>query len=282
MKNVLVPTDFSAESHHAFGVALRIAERAGGSLTLLHVVEMPEGASFITSGGTAQAGGDGMGRLFAIKLLEVTKQRMAKLIAQAHQKAPGVVVHDVVLDDRIGPAILKSIETHYIDLVVVGAQGHTAMDRLLMGSNTERLVRLAPCPVLAVKHAAPDFNPETIVFPSDFTAEADRAAPLLQQVQKLFPDARLRLLHVTPDHTAPNAAVRMETYAKRHGLRNTVVDLFVDANELTGIDEFVQNSAADLVILPTHGRTGLSRYLNPSVAERVAVSVLPPVLTVKI
>ena len=282
MKNVLVPTDFSAESHHAFGVALRIAQRAGGSLTLLHVVEMPEGASFITSGGTAQAGGDGMGRLFAMKLLEVTKQRMSKLIAEAHQKAPGVVVNDVVLDDRIGPAILQTIETHYIDLVVVGAQGHTAMNRLLMGSNTERLVRLAPCPVLAVKHADPDFNPETIVFPSDFTAEADRAAPLLQQVQRLFPDARLRLLHVTPDHTAPNATVRMETFAERHGLRNTVVDIFVDANELTGIDQFVQQTEACLVVLPTHGRTGLSRYLNPSVAERVAVSVLPPVLTFRI
>ncbi|AHJ95357.1 universal stress protein [Hymenobacter swuensis] len=45
MENILVPTDFSFESHHAFEVAVRLAARIGGSVLLLHAVELPEMAS---------------------------------------------------------------------------------------------------------------------------------------------------------------------------------------------------------------------------------------------
>ena len=52
MKNLLVPTDFPPESHHAFEVALHLARRASASVTLLHVVEVPETTNFSTHGCT--------------------------------------------------------------------------------------------------------------------------------------------------------------------------------------------------------------------------------------
>jgi len=287
MKNLLVPTDFSPESHHAFEVALRIAQRAGGSVTLLHVVELPEGVNISTFGGPvggdmSNSGGDGMERLFVIKLLEATKRRMHNLMAEGRRIAEGVPVRDVVSSDRIGPAILKTIEDHRIDLVVMGAQGHTAMEHFFMGSNTERMVRMAPCPVLAVKHQHKDFEVRKIVFPSDFSEEVDRTAPTLQKIQELFPDAKLHLLHVThsSDPKASTSSLeRMRAFAQRHNLRNVSLDLFTDANERTGIQHFSRETNADMIVLPTHGRTGVNRYLHASIAENVATHAYPPVLT---
>ena len=115
MKNLLVPTDFSAESHHAFEVALQLAQRIGGNVTLLHVVEVPETANFSTYGGPV--GGTelptshgGMDNVFMLPLLKATKRRMHELISEAGRTAPNVAVRDIVLTTRTGNAILQAIE----------------------------------------------------------------------------------------------------------------------------------------------------------------------------
>ena len=288
MKNLLVPTDFSAESHHAFGVALQLAGRIGAGVTLLHVLEVPETANFSTYGGPV--GGSelpnsdgGMDDVFMIQLLQATKRRMHGLLDEAGRTAPNVKVHDMVLTDSTGPAILQAIDTQHIDLVVIGAQSHSAMEHLLTGSHTEELVRLAPCPVLTVKYAVTEFAPRRILFPSDFTAEADQAVPGLRQVQALFPDAELHLLQVVEaeeEHAAAQA--RILDFAQRHGLPHAQPAIFTDDSPVSGISAYARQMQADLLVVPTHGRTGLSRLLHTSIAETVATHAFPPVLTFKL
>ncbi|MDB5267793.1 MAG: hypothetical protein JWP58_833 [Hymenobacter sp.] len=289
MKNLLVPTDFSAESHHAFEVAIQLARRVGAGVTLLHVLEQPETASFSTyggpvGGGTQLAGSDsGMDGVFMIQLLKATKRRMHGLLDEASRTAPDVKVHDMVLTDSTGPAILQAIETQHIDLVVIGAQTHSAMEHLLNGSRTEELVRLAPCPVLTVKYAVKEFLPRRILFPSDFTPEADQAVPGLRQVQALFPEAELHLLQVVKAEGESDAAqARILAYAQRHGLAHTQAAVFTDDSPVSGISAYARQMQADLLVVPTHGRVGLSRFLHPSIAETVATHVFPPVLTFKL
>ena len=282
MKNLLVPTDFSAESHHALGVALQLAGRVGAAVTLLHVLEAPEAAGFSTYGGPV-GGGDGMGDLYMVKLLQATKRRMHELLAEAGRTAPNVTVHDVVLADSTGPAILQAIETQHADLVVMGAQTHSGMDHLLNGSRTEELVRLAPCPVLTVKYAVAEFAPSRILFPSDFTPEADQAVPGLRQVQALFPDAELHLLLVVDKEGPAGAAeAHILAFAARHGLQHAHPAVFVDDSPVSGISAYARQMQADLLVVPTHGRTGLGRLLHTSIAETVATHAFPPVLTFRL
>ena len=288
MKNLLVPTDFSAESHHAFGVALQLAGRIGAGVTLLHVLEVPETANFSTYGGPV--GGSelpnsdgGMDDVFMIQLLQATKRRMHALLDEAGRTAPNVKVHDMVLTDSTGPAILQAIETQHIDLVVIGAQSHSAMEHLLTGSHTEELVRLAPCPVLTVKYAVTEFAPRRILFPSDFTAEADHAVPGLRQVQAFFPDAQLHLLQVVETEAEVAATqARIVDFFERHGLKHAQPAIYVDDSTVAGISAYARQMQADLLVVPTHGRTGLSRLLHTSIAETVATHAFPPVLTFKL
>ena len=288
MKNLLVPTDFSPESHHAFAVALQLAHRVGANVTLLHVVEAPETANFSTYGGPV--GGSelpnsngGMDEVFMIQLLKVIKRRMHELIAEAGRTAPHVVVRDLVLTARTGSAILQAIEEQHIDLVVIGAQVHTALEHLFEGSHTEQLVRLAPCPVLTVKYAVTDFAPRRILFASDFTAEADQAVPGLRQVQALFPDAQLHLLQVVEEEEqCATAQAHIAAFAQRHGLTHPHPAVFVDSSPITGITVYARQVQADLLVVPTPGRTGLRHFLQTSIAETVATHAFPPVLTFKL
>lgn len=287
MKNFLVPTDFSVASHHAFAAALQLAQRTGGHLTLLHTIELPETANFSSFGGPVGGSelpnSSGTNDLYMLQLLQATKRRMHALKDEAAQLAPGVPVQDVVHTGRLNPAVLALIEKQAIDLVVMGAQGHTATEHFFLGSNTERLVRTAPCPVLAVKQAPSELPVRTLVFPSDFSAEADRAVPELHRIQALFPEATLHLLHVVrrPEHRAA-ALDKITDFAHRHHLGRYEPTAFEADSPSEGIAAYATQNQVDLIVLPTHGRTGLSRFLQASIAEYVATHVLPPVLTFKL
>ncbi|ALW86665.1 hypothetical protein AUC43_17210 [Hymenobacter sedentarius] len=286
MKNLLVPTDFSTESHNAYEVALQLAKQTGGRVTLLHVLETPEmaTANFSTYGGPVNgvdlpnynAIAD---EEFIIRLMQMTKLRMHAYKDEAARLAPGVPVQDTVEIARIGDGILAAIEKHGIDLVVMGAQGHGAMEHFFVGSNTERMIRLASCPVLTVKHQQPEFNVRTMVFPSDFSPEASRAVAGLQRVRVAFPNATLHLLHVaTHDHDAVDQH-QLQAFATRHHLTHYKTAVVKAERLSSGIEAYAQQVQADLVLLPTHAHSGLSTLLRTSIAEAVATHAFPPVLT---
>ncbi|MBH8567478.1 universal stress protein [Microvirga sp. STS02] len=279
MKNILVCTDFSPEAHNAFEVALQLAKRTGGRLTLLHVLEEAEGVAggFSTMG--SSAGGHSVDRIYTIKLLETTKRRMHLLRDEAAMLAPKVPVQDEVEIARVGDGILHAINRDHPDLVVLGARGHGAVEHFFVSSTTERVIRLAPCPVLTVKHPHTDFDVQNIVFPSDFAADAASALEGLRQVQADFPNATLHLLHVAAGSSGHVAQQQMEAFAQQHHLLNCQT-AEVDAERTSvGIEEYAQNVGADMVVIPTHARSGLSRFLRTSIAETVATHAFPPVLT---
>jgi nucleotide-binding universal stress UspA family protein len=285
MKNILVPTDFSAESHNALEVALQLAKHTGGTVTLLHVLEAPEASSanFSAYGGPVNGSelpnSEGsIDRVFIIKLMEVTKGRLHALRTEAETLAPGVPVQDTVEVGRIGDGILTAIERHGSDLVVMGAQGHGAMEHFFVGSNTERLIRLASCPVLTVKHQQAQFEVRNIVFPSDFTDEATGAIAGLQQVRAAFPNATVHLLHVA-NQDAQTARQHIETFAQQAHLTNVQVEVVNATSTTAGIEQYAQQVNADLVVIPTHARSGLSSFFHTSIAEAVATHAFPPVLT---
>ncbi len=279
MKNILVATDFSPEAHHAFEVAVQLAQHTGGQLTLLHVLEDADGAggAFSTVGGPVS--GHSIDQIFTIKLMEATKRRMHALQAEAAQLAPGVPVQDVVEVARVGEGILTAIQRYGADLVVVGARGHGATEHFFVSSTTERLIRLAPCSVLTVKHPELAFKVQQIVFPSDFLAEAAEAIDGLRRVLAVFPDATLHLLHVAAGADDHVAQQQMQDFARQHQLAHVVVAEVAANRTSAGIEEYAQRVAADVVVIPTHVRSGLSHFLNTSIAETVATHAFPPVLT---
>src|SRR4051812_12079224 len=155
MKTILVPTDFSKPAQWALEVAAGIAQRAKATLVLLHVVEQPTESSFNIEG-QAALDEDWEGKLFTLKMIEKSKNELAEVVASI-----GDLDVDVKTELRIGNPFhgIRSIITeHKVDLIVMGTAGHTKYEKMLIGSNTEKVVRYSRCPVLTIHEPTGEAN----------------------------------------------------------------------------------------------------------------------------
>ena len=139
-QTILHPTDYSENSNYAFKVALSLAQQYGALLYVAHVVESM-GPEFVTVG-------------------EATKQRqpeghLHRLWNELRQiNAPpdsSVVVQHILGEGDPATEVAEIARKYRCDLIVISTHGRTGLQRLLMGSIAEKIVRLAPCTILTIK-----------------------------------------------------------------------------------------------------------------------------------
>ncbi|WP_436345321.1 universal stress protein [Natronorubrum sp. FCH18a] len=195
-------------------------------------------------------------------------------------------------------AILESAAEHDVDAIVMGTRGRRGVGRLLLGSVTEAVVRDADVPVLVVRGAPEVRRPypiETIVVPTDGSAYADVAVEHALAIASHH-DATvhfLSIVDVTPAGVEDRNDLRLERL--EHSARQ-VVDDGLEKAESEGVTAeravkygsthrkirtYTDDVDADLVVMGTHGRSGLDRLLLGSVTERVLRTATTPVLTVR-
>jgi nucleotide-binding universal stress UspA family protein len=125
IRRILYPTDFSSYSNQAYFHAVALAENHGAQLTILYVYN--------------EAGGDADRRFWQEQL------------EQIHPVDPGIIVRHVFLQGDPATEIVHYARDSASDLIVMGTHGRTGLERLLMGSVAEKVMRDAPCSVLVVK-----------------------------------------------------------------------------------------------------------------------------------
>ncbi|MDX5347716.1 MAG: universal stress protein [Hymenobacteraceae bacterium] len=277
MKRILVPTDFSEEAQNAFEVAIQIAKKTGAAIKLLHVIEMPRTANFSAMGSVVPR--DPNEEIFVIKVMESTRDQIRNMIAQVEHE--GVDIVQEVDVDTIFNKINEVVDRDHVDLIVMGSKGSSGIREMLIGSNTEKVVRLATCPVLTVKHKHAAFDVKNIVFPSNFDDEAQRLVDQVKMIQEIF-DARIHLLYVNTPGTfgsSDKIQEKMHYFAERFGLHDYTVNVYNDSIEEDGILHFANRINADLVTMGTHGRRGIAHLLSGSIAEDLVNHTVKPVLT---
>lgn len=156
LKKILVPTDFGEAADAALTYARALAKNFGASLDLLHVAE------------------DASARMFAGEVYVAVPPTLQRDIEEAarkqlHQRTidndpePLPVRRVVIASNAPAMAIVNYAKDTAIDLIVMGTHGRGPMAHLLMGSVAERVVRLAGCPVLVVRHPEHEFVlPDTL------------------------------------------------------------------------------------------------------------------------
>ncbi|GHA56417.1 universal stress protein [Pontibacter akesuensis] len=282
MRRILVPTDFSEEARNAYEVALAIARRTGAGIKLLHVVETPYYTPNFSATGDVMVGSNGMEQVYMLRLLEATKAQMNELI-RSYPTNGVQVVHEVEVDRPISK-IKRTIKDDDVDLVVMGSKGSSGFDEFLIGSNTEKVVRSADCPVLTVKHRHENFEVREVVLASDFKREIGQAIEKFKLFQQVF-GARMHLVYInTPGafESSANLKQKLEHTAQKYGLQNYTTNVYNDTMEEDGILNFAKEVRADLIMMATHGRTGFAHLLSGSIAEDLVNHTQIPVLTVQI
>jgi nucleotide-binding universal stress UspA family protein len=142
-RSVLVPTDFSDCSEAALRVALDLAAALGAKLRLLHVYPAP--SLLFDPYGIQPA------EPVLLEAPKAARERLEREIEAA--SARGVETDGEVREGAPAPQILEEAREWKPDLIVMGTHGHTGLEHVLLGSVAERIVRLAPCPVLTVRRS---------------------------------------------------------------------------------------------------------------------------------
>jgi nucleotide-binding universal stress UspA family protein len=146
-KTILVPHDFSASANHAAALARDEAKLHGGSLVLLHVIDLPrqfpQDAAIMPSD---------TGAPISVKDYAVNSAEAHLLDLAARLEKDGVAVTTFI---RVGAPVEQIngfADENKVDLIVMGTHGHTGIRAWIAGSVTEKVVRTSKVPVLTVRH----------------------------------------------------------------------------------------------------------------------------------
>ncbi len=137
---ILHPTDFSAYSRPAFDLALDLAQHYQAAVLVLHVVETlgPENVTY----------GEAVSQLEPESYRQRLQNDLLRLLPPADSP---VTVHHLLAEGKPAQEIERVVQEKGCGLIVMGTHGRTGLQRLLMGSIAEHVVRHASCPVLTVK-----------------------------------------------------------------------------------------------------------------------------------
>jgi nucleotide-binding universal stress UspA family protein len=291
---ILAPIDFSPASQRGLAFAGAVAGKFHSRLHLLHVVEPP----VLPEWGYAHI-----------------PQREAKLRHAAEEKLPqfpaqcgidvGLIQSVQVRSGDAAGEICQAAAERHSDLIVLASHGLGGPQHAFTGSTAEYVVRRAPCPVLTVRDRVlrekvsdtANFDLKHIVVTTDFSEESKKAFSYAAALARKF-EASIVLLYVVPAHLPVELShigfvleeKRLLADARERipHFRQAELDphLHVDTLVLNGapaheICRTAESQSADLIVMATHGHTGLKHFMLGSVTEKVVRHAPCPVLVVR-
>jgi nucleotide-binding universal stress UspA family protein len=291
IRRILCATDLSPASAAAWEEALALGRVLGSRILLLHVVTPPV---LPVEGYLPPAVYDDL-------VAGATRDALDRLDGLARGAAgPALEVVTRVEVGSPAPRVLEVASREAADLLVVGTHGRTGLSGLLLGSVADRLVRQAACPVLTVRPRPGDAPASAITrlcYATDFSPAAQAAWPWVVALADAT-GAEVDLVHVTFEpiagrHEAPEALGPMAQALRGHAQaaaerflewspsprRGTRIHL-AHGDPGEQIVWLAQELRAHLVVMGTHGSSGLVRWMLGSVAHRVIQLSRCPVLTV--
>jgi len=297
IKLILAAVDFSDCSLEALRYAADLSRALRSRLEIVHVVEAISYAPMVGSGVD----------LDRVRELQegAAWQRLEQLAADLRKRGLRCRIHLKV--GAAASTIVDTAQRRFADLIVVATAARRGVGRLLLGSVAERVVQTSTCPVLAIaagsrKKRTPlreaGVKVRRILAPTDFSEISDHAVRdaaglarrlgaeliLLHAVEPLLlagdldgSSAVATVLTSIEDGARKSLARRLQRL-KKAGLRCRSVH--ATGMAATTIADAADKLRADLVVMATHGRTGVSHLFLGSVAERVVRTAHRPVLTV--
>lgn len=275
MKKILVPIDFSKSSEYASKMAAEIAKKTKATVYLIHFIELPKG---VVDMGASSKFSIPESMLYLRKVKEKVLQFKDAFFDKSTQ-----VEYLIKLNNPFD-GILKYAKKTDADLIIMGSKGHSEFEEILIGSNTEKIVRSATRPVLVVKKDKEKFKLKNIVFASNFKNEnKDMFLKFLNFAHQF--NSKIHFLNVnTPSEfeSTHKAIEKVTNFIKDYKLPKHSINIYNDSSVENGIINFAKEANADVIALSTHGRSGLSHLFSASVTKNLSKSALKPMLTFKV
>jgi len=298
-ERILIPLDGSARAELILGQVARILRRKDSEILLVRVVDLPEASRLDTARTTAAEYVRGRERAQAHEYIHTLAGRLSD---------QGVRVRGFIAEGAAAPAVLEQAVREKATLIAMTTHGRTGIPRWLVGSVAEKIVRTSPIPVLLVRSFRPtplgDLQPATaeelpfrkILVPTDGSIAAETVLDPAAQFAQLF-DAKVLVLHaeapvvipgygemgippILPPTPSDKDPITEPAAERLRGFGLAVCRRTVAGDSAGVILDQSHSDGVDLVAMATHGRSGFSRWILGSVAERVLRHAGVPLLLV--
>ncbi len=277
MKKIIVPIDFSKHSEFALEAASILAKKNNAQILALHMLEISD-SMLINSDNEQQAK--------AVFFLKLAEQKFETFLDKDYLKDVNVL--PIVKHFKVFSEVSQVAKEHSADLIVMGSHGTSGFSEIFVGSNTEKVVRHSEIPVLVIKNRPKSMDYKKVIFASDFSDEAVKPYINASNLLTSF-GSDMYLLNVNVPGERFKSSSEMETtmtefLQKSDGNLNRMnaVNYVSDVSVERGILSFAKKIDADLIVIPTHGRTGLAHFFEGSISEDLANHADLPVMTFKI
>ncbi|HET6900348.1 MAG TPA: universal stress protein [Vicinamibacteria bacterium] len=287
---ILVPLDGSDLAERALAVAAVLARRHGSALRLVHV-HLPLATDPIHVEGLP---------VIDEHLHSLRRDHEKTYLERARDRlAAGVSTSVALLDGAPAAALADEARTRGAALIVMTTHGRGGIERALLGSVADQLVRISPVPMLLVRDGAGGVSSHfrRIVVPLDGSPLSERILQHALYLAQDDPPAELVLVNIVQPpprgtwagqaplggNTAPqeeNARRYLDGVARRltdAGAR-VQASVLVAWDVASAVLNFARDETADVIALATHGRSELKRLALGSVADRVVRGTTTPVL----
>jgi nucleotide-binding universal stress UspA family protein len=296
LQKILFPTDFSRCAEQALAHAVFLAEKYDAEIHVLHVVTLFKDQPGILSNEITETEE-------TIRKFEDIAEKQLNKVVDSKGSDDMKIIAATKREVSAAPAILEYASDNNIDLIVMGTHGRRGLGHLLLGSAAEEVVRLAPCPVFTIrelKEPKPVMQVNNILVPVDFSNYSGKALAYASEIAQSY-KAQLQVLHIIEETMHPAFSVtgkssifdlvpgikddsrkRAEKMIKEFVPDKVKSKVFIQGGRAASdIIKFANENSTDLIVIATHGLTGLEHMLMGSVTEKVVRMAHCPVFTVK-
>ncbi|MEP1032263.1 universal stress protein [Ekhidna sp.] len=274
MKKILVPVDFSHVSKHATQFAIELAEKHDAEITLLNSVHFDYYTDYqFTSFASAKT--------LMQDVRDAMVGKMKEFVSKFNTRRK---INTKIDEVYLVTAVKEMTKKEGYDLVVIGTRGCSGLEEVIIGSNTEKIVRNAACPVISVPDKIQLAEIKKILIPLDIR---EIKSSFLKEVAKLQRDfgAKLEFLWVKTPHNIENeemVSIDLTKQIQTHGIKNFEFTIVNNVFPSDGILYRADEIGANMIAMPTHARRGISHWLSGSLTEDTVNHINIPVWSFKI
>lgn len=270
MVNILVPTDLSDLSKIAVQYAIKIANKLGGTVTLLHVINIiqPTRATMRLQLKSLEK-----------DLVDTAKEDLDIFVRDVSKqlKISEPIKVKVVKGANFNDTIKKEAKKLRTGLIVMGTRGASGLRKYVMGSNTTSVIEVSHVPVLAVPELGDFKNFKNVVYATDLQHTQQELKTLIPYLEKF--GSKVHLIHVTSSlKEVSNLEKKISAIVEKAGMQNVICKVMVNKKIDEAIEHYVSVSNADLLAMFTHDLSFFEKLFDRSMTRKMAFHSKIPLL----
>ena len=288
IKRILVPLDGSDVAKQALPHAVSIAQRNNASILLLRVVPLSSYAA-LSDPNMVLDGGTGATAYDYEMVRELQEQGHETAVSYLNEKKALLEQENITCETLVGEGdeagvIIDIAAEQKIDAIVMTTHGRSGFSRWMMGSVAERVLREAKCPVMVTRH---DKRAVNILIPLDGSELSEQALPVGLAVA----EANEATVHLMRVHESSSGETAVKSYldgcvakqmaTSKRGMDIEMKTAVIHGSPASSILDYVEKNDIDLIVMATHGRRGVHRWVYGSVTEKILRGVERNILVVR-